>query len=186
MLAMVDSGLSPREVLMTATRGGAELMARSDSLGTLEPGKLADLVILREDPTQSIAAIASVDRVVKDGHVFEAASILNESPEQIVQRQVNAFNHHDAEVFTETYAADASIVNRTGAALRSRPAILTAYGRTFAANPQLHAEILKRETSGNTVTDKEHVTGYADGHEAHATVTYRIRAGSIESVEIAA
>ena len=109
MLAMVESGLSPTEVLSTATRGGAELMARSDSLGTIDPGKLADLVILREDPTQNIAAIASVDRVIKDGHVFEATAILDEGPGQIVQRQVNAFNHHDAEVFTETYAADASV-----------------------------------------------------------------------------
>ncbi len=185
MLAMVESGLSPTEVLSTATRGGAELMARSDSLGTIDPGKLADLVILREDPTQNIAAIASVDRVIKDGHVFEATAILDEGPGQIVQRQVNAFNHHDAEVFTETYAADASVINRTGSALRSRPAILAAYRATFAANPQLRAEILNRETNGDTVVDKAHVTGYADGHDSQATVTYRIRAGSIESAEIA-
>jgi uncharacterized protein (TIGR02246 family) len=185
MLAMVDSGLSPTEVLSTATRGGAELMARSESLGTIEPGKLADLVILREDPTQNIAAIASVDRVIKDGHVFEAATILREGPEQIVQRQVNAFNHHDAEVFTETYAADASVVNRSGSSLRSRPAILAAYRETFAANPQLRAEILNRQTNGDIVVDKERVTGYADGHESQATITYRVRGGSIESAEIA-
>jgi hypothetical protein len=184
MLAMVDSGLSPREVLSTATRGGAELIARSASLGTIEPGKLADLVILREDPTQNIAAIASVDRVVKDGHLFEAATILSESPDQIVQRQVNAFNHHDADVFTETYAADASIVNRKGSTLRSRPTILAAYGKTFATNPHLRAEILNRETVGDTVVDKERVTGFADGHELQATVTYRLRGGSIESAEI--
>jgi imidazolonepropionase-like amidohydrolase len=184
MLAMVESGLTSKEVLSSATRGGAELMDRSDSLGTIDPGKLADLVVLREDPTQNIAAIASVDRVIKDGHVFEAAAILDESPAQIVQRQVNAFNHHDAEVFTETYASNATVVNHTGSTLRSRPAIVAAYQKIFAANARLRAEVLSREADGETVVDRVRLTGFADGHEAEATVTYRIRAGSIENAEI--
>jgi uncharacterized protein (TIGR02246 family) len=185
MMAMVESGLTAREVLLTATRGGAELMARSQSLGSIEAGKLADLVILREDPTQDIRAIATVDHVIKDGHVFEAASIVSERPEQIVQRQVNAFNHHDAGVFAETYATDASVVNRSASTLRSRAAILAAYRDAFAKNPQLRAEIVSRETRGATVIDKEHVTGFADGHESEATVTYRVDEGSIASAEIA-
>jgi uncharacterized protein (TIGR02246 family) len=184
MLAMVESGLTSKEVLSSATRGGAELMDRSESLGTIDPGKLADLVVLREDPTENIAATASVDRVIKDGHVFEAAAILDESPAQIVQRQVNAFNHHDAEVFTETYAPDATIVNRTGSTLRSRPAILAAYQKTFATNARLRAEVVSREADGETVVDRVRLTGFADGHEAEATVTYRIRAGSIENAAI--
>ncbi len=185
MVAMVESGLTAREVLLTATGGGAELMARSQSLGAIEAGKLADLVILREDPTQDIRAIATVDRVIKDGHVFEVASILTERPEQIVQRQVNAFNHRDADVFAETYASDARVINRSGSILGSRAAILAAYRDAFAKNPQLRAEIVSRETSGATVIDKEHVTGFADGHESEATVTYRVDEGSIASAEIA-
>lgn len=179
LIAMVDSGLSPREVLLTTTRGGAQLMARPQELGTIEAGKLADLVILRDDPTQDIRAVASVDRVIKDGHVFEAASILNERPEQIVQRQVNAFNHHDASVLAGTFATDAIVVNHSGATLRSRVAILAAYRDVFTKNPQLRAEIVSRQTSGESVVDEERVTGFADGHELQAMVNYRVSAGSI-------
>jgi len=185
-LQMVASGLSPKEVLRTATLGGAEMMGRLHDLGTIESGKLADLVILDENPLQDIRAIASVNRVIKDGHVFDAGAILNESPEQVVQRQVNAYNYHDAGVFAETYAADA-VVTRTGApALQTRPEINRVYRDLFAKNPHLHAEILSRDASGETVTDRERVSGFSDGRETiEATVTYRVRDGAITNVTIA-
>jgi imidazolonepropionase-like amidohydrolase len=184
-MQMVASGLSTRDVLLTATRGGAEMMGRLQSLGTIEPGKLADLVILKEDPLQDIRAIASIDRVIKDGHVFEAASMLNERPEHVVQRQVNAFNLHDADVFAETYAVDAQVVRGGSPALRSRAAINAAYRDTFTKNPQLRAEITGRDINGDTIIDKEHVTGFADGHTLDATVRYRVQGGLIARVEIA-
>ena len=184
-MQMVASGLSPKEVLRTATIGGAEMMGRSHDLGTIESGKLADLVILDEDPLQDIRAIASVHRVIKDGHVFDAAAILNESPEQIVQRQVNAYNYHDATIFAEAYAADA-VIARTGApALKTRQEIDRVYRGVFANNPQLHVEILSRDVSGETVTDRERVSGFADGRAAvETTVRYRVRGGAITGAVI--
>lgn len=182
---MVASGLSPKDVLRTATVGGAEMMGRSDDLGTIDSRKLADLVILDADPLQDIRAIASVSRVIKDGHVFDAATILSESPEQVVQRQVNAYNFHDADVFADTYATDA-VVTRSGApALQSRGDISTAYRDLFAQNSQLHAEILSRDATGDTVTDRERVSGFSDGRTPlEETVTYRIRKGAITNATI--
>lgn len=177
---MVASGLSPKEVLLTATRGGAMMMGRAHELGSIAPGKLADIVLLTADPLADIAAIADVQTVVSDGRVFDAPAILDEGPEQVVQRQVNAYNHHDARVFAETYAADAA-VQRPGATLRSRPAIEAAYGDAFAQNPELHAEIVDRNVRGNVVVDHEHVTGFADGRSAEATITYHVRNGAIAS-----
>ncbi len=184
-LQMVASGLSPKEVLLTATVGGSAMMNRTHDLGTIEPGKLADLVVLEENPLADIRAIASINRVIKDGHVFDASTILNESPEQIVQRQVNAYNHHDADVFAQTYAADATIARPNAQALQTRPAINATYREIFAKNPAIHAEILGRDVNGETVVDKERVTGFSDGRAAlEATVTYRVRNGVISGVRI--
>ncbi len=185
-LQMVASGLSPKDVLITATAGGAAMMDRAHDLGTIEAGKLADLVILDENPLSDIRAIASVNRVIKDGHVFDAVAILNESPEQIVQRQVNAYNHHDADVFAETYAHDATIARPNAPALQTREHINATYRQVFEKNPAIHAEILSRDVNGETVVDKERVTGFSDGRDAlEATVTYRVRNGNIASVHIA-
>jgi imidazolonepropionase-like amidohydrolase len=63
--------LSPHEALLTATRDAARIIG-FDEIGTLEPGKLADLLILRESPLERIRAIADPDAleaVVKGGEV---------------------------------------------------------------------------------------------------------------------
>ncbi len=177
-LEMVASGLSPKEVLLTATLGGAKMMGRSSDLGSIERGKLADLVVLKADPLGDIGALGKVEFVVKDGRVFDAASILSEGPEQIVQRQVNAYNCHDAEVFAETYAANGEVV-RPSAYVRTRAAIAAAYHGLFANNPRLRVEILDRNVNGETVVDSEHVTGFADASERDAKVTYTVRDGAI-------
>ena len=175
---MVASGLSPKDVLLTATRGGARMMGRAHELGSIAPGKLADIVLLAADPLADIEAIAHVQTVVSDGRVFDASAIVSEGPEQLVQRQVNAYNHHDARVFAETYAADA-VVQRPGATLRSRAAIEAAYRDAFAKNPELHAEIVSRDVRDDVVVDHEHLTGFADERTAEATVTYHVRNGAI-------
>jgi uncharacterized protein (TIGR02246 family) len=175
---MVASGLSPKDVLLTATRGGARMMGRAHELGSIAPGKLADIVLLAADPLADIEAIAHVQTVVSDGRVFDASAIVSEGPEQLVQRQVNAYNHHDAGVFAETYAADA-VVQRPGATLRSRAAIEAAYRDAFAKNPELHAEIVSRDVRDDVVVDHEHLTGFADERTAEGTVTYHVRNGAI-------
>lgn len=177
-LAMAAAGLTPKEILLSATRGGAAMMGRTQDLGSIDAGKLADLVVLKGDPLADAAALGSVEFVVKNGRVFDAAAILNEGPEQIVQRQVNAYNHHDATVFAETYAAD-GMIRRPSAYVRTRAAIAQSYTALFAANPQLRIEVLERNVDGATVVDKEHIDGFADGSTRDAVVTYTVSGSAI-------
>ncbi|MBW3660700.1 MAG: amidohydrolase family protein [Gemmatimonadetes bacterium] len=65
--AMAEAGLSPMEVLVAATRDAALAMGRSDDLGTLETGKVADLVVLAADPTADAAHLRSIESVVRNG-----------------------------------------------------------------------------------------------------------------------
>ena len=68
--------LTPMQVLLAATRGGAKAMGRSGELGTLEPGKLADMVILDADPLADIRNTRRIHRVVKGGIMLRSEDIL--------------------------------------------------------------------------------------------------------------
>ena len=67
---MADAGLTPREVLASATAGGARVMGRAGELGAVAPGKLADLLILDRDPLADVSNLEAIHRVVKGGRVF--------------------------------------------------------------------------------------------------------------------
>lgn len=64
---LVESGLTPLEALTAATGTAAAFLYRGDQFGTLRPGLLADIAVFRDDPSASIAAIRSVERVMVGG-----------------------------------------------------------------------------------------------------------------------
>jgi imidazolonepropionase-like amidohydrolase len=66
----VEAGLSPLEVLRLATEGGAAAVGAED-LGTIAPGKLADLVLLQANPLENIRNTGTIWRVIKGGWVFD-------------------------------------------------------------------------------------------------------------------
>jgi imidazolonepropionase-like amidohydrolase len=74
--AMEAAGLSPLAVLVAATRGGAAAMGQEAERGTVEAGKVADLLVLGADPTASARAFRKVEWVVRAGqpHRVEALS----------------------------------------------------------------------------------------------------------------
>lgn len=71
MQLLVDAGLSPMQALHAATRWPAEVVRKSDQLGTLEAGKLADVIVLRKNPLQDIRAFKEIDMVMQDGKVLD-------------------------------------------------------------------------------------------------------------------
>jgi imidazolonepropionase-like amidohydrolase len=75
MEAMQRAGLSPREVLVAATRGAAAAMGRGKELGTVEKGKLADLLVVAADPLADVANLRRVRYVVRGGVVRAAAEL---------------------------------------------------------------------------------------------------------------
>ncbi|MGV9850772.1 amidohydrolase family protein [Streptomyces sp. NPDC003442] len=69
---LVDLGMDPMEAIVAGTRTAAELLGVADRLGTLAPGRVADLVVCEGDPLADIGVLgdpANVVCVVQDGHV---------------------------------------------------------------------------------------------------------------------
>jgi len=73
---MAEAGLSPREILIAATQGGARVMGRRDDLGTIEKGKLADFLLLDADPLADITHLRRIYRVVKGGMIFDSQGLV--------------------------------------------------------------------------------------------------------------
>jgi imidazolonepropionase-like amidohydrolase len=67
----VEAGIPAPSVLQMATLGAARVAGRADRLGSIEPGKLADLVLIDGDPSLRIGDIRHVRLVVKDGALFD-------------------------------------------------------------------------------------------------------------------
>ncbi len=68
---MVEGGMSPMRAIQAATSVASRLLRVQDELGTLEPGKLADVVAVPGDPLQDIGLMRSVDFVMKEGKVYK-------------------------------------------------------------------------------------------------------------------
>ena len=70
---LVEGGMPPSAALRAATATAAELCGVQDTLGSIEPGKLADLVGLPRDPLRDIRAGRELDFVMKDGAIVRPA-----------------------------------------------------------------------------------------------------------------
>jgi imidazolonepropionase-like amidohydrolase len=71
---LCDIGMSPREAIMAGTKNAAEFLGIDDKLGTIEPGKLADIIISKKDPVANIKSLGNPDNVMlvmKEGKVVK-------------------------------------------------------------------------------------------------------------------
>jgi Tol biopolymer transport system component/imidazolonepropionase-like amidohydrolase len=71
-----SGGLTPVEVLRTATTVSAEAMGVGADIGSIQPGRLADLALIDGDPLQNIKDLRRVRRVMKDGQIYTVSSLV--------------------------------------------------------------------------------------------------------------
>lgn len=77
---LVEGGFTARQALQAATVHAAEALNASADLGTVEPGKLADFVLVEGDPLSDITNARKVKKVVKNGELFELDALVNARP----------------------------------------------------------------------------------------------------------
>ena len=88
--AMASGRASAAQILRAATIGSAEVIGRALDLGSIEPGKLADLLVLDRDPLADIRNTRSLSLVMQNGRLYEAAT-LNEQWPRMQRRDAQWF-----------------------------------------------------------------------------------------------
>ena len=73
----MEAGFTPVEAIKICTLNGAIYLGLKDRIGSVEPGKDADLVVVKGDPSKAIADIENVEIVFKDGVGFDPAKLLD-------------------------------------------------------------------------------------------------------------
>jgi imidazolonepropionase-like amidohydrolase len=70
--SLVEAGMTPMQAIQAGTRVGGELLGWEDRVGTIEPGKLADIVAVAGDPIEDLSELERVIFVMKGGKVVKA------------------------------------------------------------------------------------------------------------------
>ena len=68
---MVKYGMTPMQAIQAATSSAADLLGKSDLLGSLKPGKFADIIAVDGDPLENIRLLENVEFVMKEGKVYK-------------------------------------------------------------------------------------------------------------------
>jgi imidazolonepropionase-like amidohydrolase len=72
---LVEAGLAPLDAIKVATLNGAKYLEMEEELGTLEVGKIADLVVVNGDPASKIQDIQKIEIVFKDGIGYDSQKL---------------------------------------------------------------------------------------------------------------
>jgi hypothetical protein len=109
------------------------------------------------------------------------------SPEVLVQRQLDAYNAKNLDAWLDTYAADAKQFELGGALLAQGHAAIRERSAARFEEPNLHAQLIRREVFGNVVIDHEDVTlTFPEGPGRMELVcVYVVEEGLIQSASFA-
>ncbi|QIY90707.1 amidohydrolase family protein [Chryseobacterium gallinarum] len=181
--AMKESGMNNWQILQSATINPTKILNKDSQYGSIEKGKIADLVLLKANPIEDLDHLTQVDMVFKNGQPQDPSSILKMTPESLVQQQVNAYNARNIDAFLEPYAEDVEIYSFPSTLLsKGKEQMRKTYTNLFNKAPDLYCEIKQRIVNLNTVIDKESVSGMRPGQKVEATAIYEFKNNKISKV----
>jgi hypothetical protein len=180
---MKEAGMDNYDILVSATLRGAALVGKEAELGSIEQGKLADLVLLNGDPREDIGRTADIFLVMKNGKLFDPDTLLRPSPPDIAQKQLNAYNARNLDAFLSVYHPEVEVYTFPSTPIYTgREELRRIYGEFFSQATQLHCRLLGRISYNDTVIDREYVTGVPRQDVVEAVAIYEIIDGLIRKV----
>ena len=157
---------------------GTLLVGKDKSLYKYHPETDKDWILLQKFTDKNINKIT---RLAVNKSATRFAFVAENSPENIVQKQVEAFNARNLDAFAECYADDVVVRNFPNEVLYKDNEILkTNYERFYSKNPKAKVEVIKRISVGNFIIDEELAT---IGNKTHQQVAiYEVNSGLISSM----
>ena len=179
--AMQNAGMNNWQLLEASTINGAKAMGQEKEWGSIAKNKMANLVLLWANPLDSIANWRKISQVIVKGVVHLPETLVNPSPEYLVQQQLNAYNAHDLDAFLEPYAEDVELYEFPGKLIMKGKEAMRKDYEFLTKVPKLYCKIQKRIIQGNMVIDHEEVSGFGP-KPLYAVAIYIIEFGKITKV----
>ncbi len=181
--AMQTAGLTNADVLKASTINAAGILGKESQIGSLTEGKQANVLVLSQNPLADLSTLTHIETIVNRGFVTTPAQLLPDTPADLAQRQLNAYNARDIDSFLEPYADDVELYDLPNKLIsKGKDAMRKDYGGFFAKVPALHCELVNRMVVGNTVVDHERVTVMAGREPTQSIAIYKIENGKIKKV----
>lgn len=178
---MQESGMTNWQILTASTLNPAKILDKQKEFGSIAKGKKADLILLDENPVENLENLTKINKVINKGVVFNPKDLLKDTPEILVQRQLNGYNYRNIEAFLEPYSESVELYSYPNTLIgKGKEAMRNTYTKMFEETPNLHCELKGRIVQGNVVIDKERVQ--FGNKFIEATAIYHIENGKIQKV----
>jgi imidazolonepropionase-like amidohydrolase len=163
MRAMQQAGLSNWEIIRATTINAAKGFGKETGSGSIEKGKIADILLVEKDPTQDIDIPAHLQTVIHRGVPLQPQQLIKITPEILAQQQLNAYNARNIDAFLAPYSDTVVICSFNGRVMmKGKEDMRKQYSSMFSKLPELHCQLINRMVQGNTVIDHERITGAGD------------------------
>lgn len=179
--AMQQAGMNNWQLLEASSINGAKALGQDKEWGSIAKGKTANLLLFTANPLDSLSNWRKISQVINKGVVLDPAKLIINSPEYLVQQQLNAYNAHDLEAFLEPYAEEVELYEFPGKLLMKGKDNMRKDYAFLTKVPKLYCKIQKRIIQDNMVIDHEEVSGFGP-KPLYAVAIYVIENGKISKV----
>jgi imidazolonepropionase-like amidohydrolase len=180
--AMRAAGMTNAGILKASTITSARGFGKENEVGSIEKGKLANLLILDKNPLDSLEFLEQLVYVVNRGKLIKTDTLLPATPEILAQQQLNAYNARNMDAFLAPYSDSVAIYNFNGQLLmKGKDQMRKGYEGMFQKVTNLHCQLVNRIVQGNVVIDQESVTGFGP-QPLKAIAIYTVEKGKIQQV----
>lgn len=180
--AMQSSGMDNWQLLQASTINGAKAMGQEAAFGSIKKSKRADLLLLTKNPVDDLANWQSIEMVINKGAAMKPDSLRRQTPVELADQQLLAYNAHNLEAFLAPYAEDVEVYDFTTGKLqiKGKEQMRKAYA-FLNTTPNLYCKLLNRIVQGNLVIDHEEVWGFGP-KPFYGVAIYETKNGKIQKV----